>query len=94
MITWKKRLEVQKGVKYAATCMGVWINLQLFCKLFVQLMWNLMKIFEKPFIFYSNPEFPWKDFKIRFLGLLFRSRFLGFLDTCTTFSAVCKKKIG
>ena len=55
-------------------------------------MWNQIQIFEKQLIFYLKPEFPWKVFKIRFENLFSDQAFWDFLDTCITFSAVCKKR--
>ena len=57
LITYRERLDVQKQSK-RPQLPRVWINLQLFCKLFDQLMWN--QIFDKPFDFYSKPKNPWK----------------------------------
>ena len=35
-------------------------------------------VIHKPFNFYLKPEFPWKVFKIRFLGLFSDQAFWGF----------------
>jgi hypothetical protein len=51
-----------------------------------------MQIFDKPLIFYLKPEFHWKYLKCVFKAFYSDQAFRDFLDTCSNFSAVCKKK--